>query len=68
MKLDNLPPEILTKLTRKDLDKLYSIIASSVAMDILKCVRWYDIDSDDVYREDSIDYIKFRIESDYNLS
>lgn len=67
MKLDDLPPEILAKLTREEFDQFYSVVSSLVAADILKSVRWYDIDSDDVYREDSIDYIRFRIKSEYDL-
>ena len=40
-------------------------IARLVARDILKSVRWYDIDVDDIYREDSIKYIRTRITWDY---
>lgn len=42
-------------------------IAKVVARDILKRVRWYNIDLDDIDREDSINYIRHVIKSDYDL-
>jgi len=43
------------------------IIAKAVARDILESVRWYDIDLDDIWRDDSIKYIRTVIKRNYNI-
>jgi hypothetical protein len=63
MNIDHLYSEVPPEVSKATIER----IARAVAKDILECVRWYDIDCDDIWREDSIEYIQSRIMQDYDL-